>query len=981
MTSQLKGKLSAFGQELSSQIQGDVRFDPLTTLLYSTDASNYQIEPLGVVFPRHVDELQAIVELAWKYDIPVLPRGAGTSLAGQSIGPAVIIDCFKHLRAIRAIDPEQQEALVEPGVVLDRLNQAAAVHGLQYGPDPATSNRATMGGIVANNASGSHSIRFGMSVDHTVSTEVVLSDGTLTAFEMLSPAQFKQRLEFSGLEGQIYRGVAQVLETYPEDVRRDWPETWRRASGYNLNYLLDHLPSSPGGWYAPERPYSPAKGLNLSALICGSEGTLAVIRQMRLRLVPRQRYHALVVLEFDEIAAACDETARLLETSPSAIELIPRSILAGARTIPEYSRKLDFVSGNPEALLVVEYSGDSREEVEANSIKPGRGLILTDEQAQADLWAVRKAGLGLLMSIQGDTKPITFIEDAAVPVDRLGAYVRKVNEILKENGTVGEWYAHASAGCLHMRPMINLRKKEDVARMRTIADAVVDVIIDMKGSVSGEHGDGIARSEFNERLFGTRITQAFRDIKTAFDPKNLMNPGKIISIDGNPPRMHEQLRLGGTYQTIALETIFQYPEEGDFAHVVENCSGVGECLKEGGVMCPSFQATRDERNSTRGRANVLRAVISGRIPQSQLFSKEIYGVLDLCLACKGCKSECPTAVDIARVKSEYLHMYQQQHGVPLRSYIFAEYDALARLAKPFSFLINPIMATRAARWALEKAVGVSRHRKLPAFAFDSFYRWFKRHHPLHSTRRVILFVDTYIESNQPEVGFAAVRVLEKAGYRVELAPGQVCCGRTMISKGLLDRARRHAEQNLVALAPFAAEGIPIIGVEPSCLATLRDEYLQFFPEDPRARDIAKVAVLIEEFLTAEDANGTRPVDRLDFQPSTGQILLHGHCHAKALVGTSPTAEMLKATGMDVGEIESGCCGMAGSFGYEKEHYQLSMDIGELHLFPAIRRGMESGSLIAAAGISCRTQIYDGTGCMALHPIQIIDQYLAVNDGN
>jgi len=972
-------RIAAFEHDLHRRIRGEVGFDRITRLMFSTDASNYFIEPLGVVSPRDTDELQAVVELAHAYNLPILARGAGTSLAGQAVGPAIIIDCFRHLRGIQEIDPERKEALVEPGVVLDILNRETAAHSLQFGPDPATANRATMGGIVANNASGSHSIRYGMSVDHVVSAEVVLSDGSLASLKNLSHGEFTQRQQARGLEGSIYRCVQNVMDEYTTDVANDWPETWRRASGYNLNYLLSHHPSQPKGWYDADQAYPPSNGLNLATLVCGSEGTLAILQKIRIRLVPQPAYKGLVVLEFDEIAEACDVTADLLEYAPSAVELIPRAILSGARSIPEFSRKLHFVQGDPEALLVLEFSGDNQEAVDAACKRLGRGLVISDDEQQTDIWDVRKAGLGLLLSIRSDTKPTTFVEDAGIPVDRLGTYVRRVNKILADHQTRGEWYAHASAGCLHMRPLLNLRRQDDVDRMRSIADAVVDVIIDMKGSVSGEHGDGIARSEFNARLYGPRLMQAFRDIKLAFDPHNRMNPGKVIRLDDHAPRMHEQLRYGGSYQTISLETVFQYPEEGDFAHVVESCSGVGDCLKEGGVMCPSYQATLDEHNSTRSRANVLQAVISGRLPREDLFSHDIYDVLDLCLACKGCKAECPTAVDIARVKSEYLHLYQQEHGVPLRNRLFAEYGTLSKLARPFALLINPILKTRPMRWLLEKTLGVARQRTLPAFATSSFHRWFQQGSRLKSENAVVLFVDTYIENNQPELGRAAVRVLEGAGYEVLLAPGQGCCGRTHISKGLLDQARTLALANLDALAPYAAKGIPIVGIEPSCLATLRDEYIQFFPDDPRARQIANSAMLIEEFLTHANGDGQTPMDHLALKPVQSQVLLHGHCHAKALVGTSPTVQLLEAAGFHVEVIDSGCCGMAGSFGYEAEHYNLSMEIGELHLFPAVREGIKQDARIAAAGMSCRSQIKDGTGATALHPIQLVETCLAVNE--
>lgn len=962
-------------------MRGEVRFDPYTRVLYSTDGSNHQIEPVGVALPRDEDDLAAAVATAAEFGVPVLPRGAGTSLAGQAIGAALVLDCSKYMRRIHSIDPESMSAVVDPGVVCQVFNQAAAAHGLTFGPDPASADRATFGGMVGNNSTGAHSIRYGMTADHVLELDVVLADGSLATFGPMSEEAARQKAASDTLEGRIYRAALALRERYREAVAQDWPRTWRRASGYSLNYLVGYTPSRPPAWYLGDAPYPPHTEFNLAPLLVGSEGTLAVIRRARVRLVPRPKHTALVVIPFDSVADACDATPGLLEYEPSAVELVPWAMLERAASIPLYARKLTFVDGRPAALLVVEFDGETPEEVRAKAAPlAGRGRLLDTPEAQNDLWTVRKVGLGLLMSVPGDTKPITFIEDVAVPVERLGEYVRRIEQVLQEHGTYGEWYAHASAGCLHLRPMINLRTLEGVRAMRAIAEAVAEVVIDMGGSLSGEHGDGLSHTEFNERLFGPRLTQAFRELKAAFDPQGILNPGKVVPpADGPPPRVDENLRFGPDYRTVPVRTVFAYRREGDFAHAVEDCVGVGVCRKEDGVMCPSFQATREEMHLTRGRANALRAALSGRLPPEALTSEQMYQVLDLCLECKGCKAECPTAVDMARVKAEFLHLYQAEHGVPLRSRFFAGIRDFSRLAQKAAPLVNFVNRQAPTRWLLARTLGVARARTLPAFARQTFSSWFRARPAPAQGKPVVLFLDTFTEYNVPEIGQAAVRVLEAAGYRVELVRQQACCGRPMISKGLLERARAAAAQNLAALAPYAERGVPVVGLEPSCLLTLRDEYLEFFPDDPRAEALAENSFLIEEFLTRPDGEG-RPVERLRFRPAQERILLHGHCHAKSLVGTAPTLEMLRATGAAVEEIPSGCCGMAGSFGYEAEHYDLSMQIGELRLFPAVRAAAREGARVVAHGVSCRSQIKDGTGVRAAHPVEVLAGLLAGGPG-
>jgi FAD/FMN-containing dehydrogenase/Fe-S oxidoreductase len=972
-------KLSELQSLLESRLAGEVRFDPYTRVLYSTDASNYQVQPLGVVFPRHADELSAVVETAASLGVPMLPRGGGTSLGGQSIGPALIIDCARHLHRIRHINPEQRLAVVEPGVTCSALDNAGKPHALHFGAAPSSANRATVGGMIGNNASGAHSIRYGMTADQIVEADVVLADGSLANLAPLSLATARSRAQHGDLEGGIYRSLLSLRETAADAVRSDWPKTWRRASGYNLDYLVGYSPGQPSNWYAAPDPYpmlSPGK-LNLAPLLAGSEGTLAVIREATVRLVPRPAYTVLLVLPFDSVAEAGDATPGILVTAPEAVELIPRMLITQARRVQDYARRLTFVDGDPAALLVLEYGGDTPEAALAAAGRLGLpGRLLVTPEAQADLWAVRKAGLGLLMLAPGAAKPIPFVEDVVVPVNCLGDYIRCADRILAEHGTHGEWYGHISAGCLHLRPLIDLKTPDGVVRMRAIAEAMVELVAGLRGALSGEHGDGLSRSEFSARLFGPDIMAAFEQIKRTFDPAGLLNPGKVIPLAGEAGRtLDRNLRYGEAYRPIAPPTTFSFAAEGGLLGAVEACNGVGVCRKEGGLMCPSYHVTRQEMHTTRGRANALRAALSGHLPATALNDQQMYDVLDLCLECKGCKAECPTSVDMARVKSEFLAQYQREHGVPLRSRLFGEYAVMARLAHFVARPLNWLSGSGVVRSVMEAVLGISRRRRLPAFATQTFRQWFHRQPklPAGGNSRVVLFVDTYTEYNTPAIGQAAVRVLARAGCQVELVRGQVCCGRTLISKGLLERARELAARNLDVLAPYAAQGVPIVGLEPSCLLAMRDEYRDLFPGDARAEALGRRALLIEEFLTQRADDGLRPVDRLSLKPRRVSVLLHGHCHTKALVGDRPMLDMLGAAGATVIDSKAGCCGMAGSFGYEREHFGLSQSVGELQLFPAVRALPDAPVL--AAGMSCRTQILDGTGVVARHPIQLLDEWL------
>jgi FAD/FMN-containing dehydrogenase/Fe-S oxidoreductase len=964
--------------DLQARIDGEVRFDEVSRALYSTDASNHQIRPLGVAIPRHVGDLTTIVKLAAERNVPVLPRGAGTSLAGQAVGEAIIVDCSKYLNQILNLDASNRTALVEPGVVCAQLNTAAREFGLMYGPDPASADRATFGGMIGNNATGAHSIRYGMTADNVIGMEVTLSDGATADFGRMGSRQWASKLSTGGLEGVIYRAAQRARHEYADEVRRNWPKTWRRASGYSLNYVTGHFEYRPPAWFAKDIGYPPDYSeTNLAHLLVGSEGTLAVLRKAWVRLVPIPPTSVLVALPFASVVQATRETPDLLRSEPSAIELLPRALLERAQTIPAYSRRMSFIDEIPEALLVIEYAGDSQRELLASAKEAAgkQGRVLVESKMKADLWEVRKAGLGLLMSVPGDTKPITFIEDVAVPVDQLAYYVDQVEGILERNGTTAEWYAHASAGCLHLRPMVNLKTSSGVRQMRAIAEEVARLVFKLNGSLSGEHGDGLTHTEFNERLFGPVLMQAFHEIKTSFDPQGILNPGKVVpSTSASAASLDGPLRYGPNYSVAAPNTIFAFRREGSLAGAVEACTGVGVCRKHEGLMCPSYQATRDEKDLTRGRANVLRMALSGGLQLDPLGDERILEVLDLCLECKGCKAECPTAVDIAKVKSEFLSHYHEKHGLPLRGLVFAEIHRLSRLLQPLSGLTNWFVDTRVVRSLQRPILGIASGRSMPKFAREPF-RPPARSSPSTRSESLVLFVDTYTRYMQPEVGVAAAKVLSASGADVFIVEQQVCCGRPMISKGLLGQAQRLLRTNLALLSPHAKQGRPIVVLEPSCASVFQDDALDLSPDEPRAKAVANATVLLEEYLVG--GSGSRPIDTIPFAvDGEGEVVVHSHCHVKSLRGVGATTEALRAAGYAATELASGCCGMAGSFGYESEHYDISLQIGELALLPAARQAAHRGVPIAAHGFSCRTQIQDGSEARVLHPAELLAQKLA-----
>ncbi len=962
-------------RELRRHVRGSVRFDPASRLLYSTDASMYQVEPIGVVTPRDADDVRAAVQVAREQKVALLPRGGGTSLTGQTVNRALVLDFTQHMNQVLEVNADERWARVQPGVVQDELNHHVRGMGLLFGPDTSTSNRATLGGMLGNNSGGSHSLAYGLTVDHVLEIRALLIDGTEVVFGELTPAEFEAKTRAAGLEGRIYREVAAIRDEYASEIRERWPTHWRRVAGYNLNELLG----------IAIRPHSYAGGgngdprtLSMARLVVGSEGTLLTILDAKVRLVKRPRATAVDVIHYRDMQEALESSQAILETGPYAVEVTDKVILDLARNNIEQSRRMGWVQGDPEAIMIVEYTGETEAEakakIEALEARRARdrfgyhGHIAYDAGEQRTIWNLRKAGLGLLLGMKGDKKPIAFVEDTCVEPRHLAAFVPRFKEIFAKHDTVGAYYGHCSVGCLHIRPVIDLKVPRGMEQVRAIADEITALVVEFGGTISSEHGDGRARSPFLERMYGPTLMRAFRRLKTAFDPDHRMNPGNIV----DSPGILENLRYGVAYKTWEPKTLLDFSAQGGFAASVEMCNGVGVCRKKlEGTMCPSYMATRDEEHSTRGRANALRAVLSGRLPASEFTGRRLYEVMDLCLECKGCKAECPSNVDMAKLKYEFLYHYYQANGLPLRNRLFGRVARWNALGARTPRLTNALNALPPVRWLLEKVAGIDRRRPLPALAPETFEDWFRRHIPPATAPRgeVVLFHDTFVTYNTPEIGRAAVRVLEAAGYRVVLVDRK-CCGRPLISKGMLDEARAHAAWNVARLAPYARRGVAIVGLEPSCLFTLRDEWVDLLRTDD-ARAVAERSVLFEQFLLAERARGLA----LPWAPGSRTALLHGHCHQKAMVGTAPTVAALAWAGYAVTEVDSGCCGMAGSFGFEREHYDISVALGNRRLAPAVKAA-PAETTVVAPGVSCRQQIEHLAGRRAKHPAEALWEALA-----
>jgi FAD/FMN-containing dehydrogenase/Fe-S oxidoreductase len=966
-----------FLSELRKHFTGDIRHDTASRVLYSTDASIYQIEPLGVAFPKTQDDLHAAVEIAAKYRVPILPRGAGSSLAGQAIGKALILDCSRWLDGLVDINPEARTATVEPGLVLSKLNVAAAEYGLTYGPDPASAERATMGGVIGNNATGAHSILYGMSADHLVSADVILADGSLITWGMVEPSVIGNQPK------GVLAAALEIREKYADAIKQNYPRSWRSSAGYRLNYLLPWSAATPPQWIGERYPANlRSSTFNLSHLLAGSEGMLAVIRRATVNLVPKPKHTILGVLAYDSIANACDDVPRLLEFNPSAIELIPQMLIRMAKSIPAYASQVEWVRGDPSALLVVEFSG-SRPGTLKEAVKAlGPDVLIAESlEDQAKVWGVRKVGLGIFDSKPADKRPVASIEDCAIPVEHLGEFVREIERILAEHQTHGAMYAHASAGCLHIRTILNLKQVKGRQTLRSIAEATYALTQQLGGSMSSEHGDGIARAEFLRQTYGEEVAEAMQLLKQAADPHNLLNPGKML----DAPPLDTNLRYGDVYQAQAWPPALNFDRNNQLAGAIEQCNGQGVCRKDSGVMCPSFQATREEVNSTRGRANLLRGLINVPYSQRDLrgeMQEAVYGALDLCLACKGCKAECPSGVDMAKLKYEFQNEYYKLHRRKLRDYLFAYIGPLAKIGAPFGTLIDWGMERRFVRRIVDPVFRLAKNRELPKFA-PNHLSFVGAHSSSDTSETIILLRDTFTHFFEPEIEQAVSKVLAACGIEVKVLP-YYGAGRTLISKGFIEPARRHAKRILEVMRTLDPDGkLPILGIEPSELYTLRDEFLDLLPEHrDEVEALGARAWLVDEFLVRPSGNTnelriTNILDNLQYYQHP-KILLHGHCYQKAQppapdgfpIGQGASAELLRAVGYEVEIIPSGCCGMAGAFGYEAEHYDVSMQVGELTLLPYIRKaGVGEREIgVSAPGTSCRAQIADGANVQAQHPI-------------
>lgn len=951
--------------ELRRKIKGDILFDDVARYLYSTDASLYQIQPVGVVLPRDKDDVIQAMRTAAKHGIAILPRGGGTSLAGQTVGHALVIDCSKYMTALLEVNAEERWVRVQPGIVRDELNRKIKATGLHFTPDVATSSRAAVGGMIANNSAGTHSIVYGKTVDQVISLRALLADGEEVEFREVTPEEYENKCAQQNLEGKIYRETRRLVQQHAEEIRVRFPKVMRRAGGYSFDLLLAQ------------------KNWNLAHLITGSEGTLAFITEAKVRIEPLPKATGILLAHFHDIFDALRAVAPILPHKPAAVELLDSPILRMAQQNLELRRHCTFVDGDPAAVLLIEFFDETPEAAAERVIRLDEEIrqkhhAYTCTRAlsaaeQANVWYVRKAGLGLLMGMKGERKPVEFIEDAAVPVEVMPLYLREVADLIGSFNREMTMYAHVSVGLAHVRTMLNLRNADDVKLMRRISEGTLDLVLKYGGMMSGEHGDGLVRSYLNPKFFGPQLYQAFRELKAAFDPQGMLNPGKIVDAQG----MEENLRIGPHYHTRHVHTHFHYREDGGFERAVEMCTGVGECRKlTGGTMCPSYMATRDEEHSTRGRANALRAALTGAISTEHFTTKRLYEVFDLCLACKGCKSECPSNVDVAKLKYEFLSHYYDEHGTPIKTQLFSRPDILGQLAGVFPGLTNSMLQSRAMRTLMEKVLGVDRRRTLPMYARQNFNRWFKRRkivqNDYHSRPQVVLFNDTFLTYHEPEIGQAAVKVLEALGYRVVLANAG-CCGRAQISNGLLRAARPRAEAVVDHLEKFVSQGATIVGCEPSCVSAVKEDYLDLVRDYDKAKVVADNFLPIEDFVMRHLATDGKANA---FKALNQQILYHGHCHLKSLFGTdSSKSALARAAGCSVTEVDSGCCGMAGAFGYEKKHYEISLKIGDQRLFPAIH-AVPVDQRIVANGFSCRHQIEHATGRKAKHAIEILAEAVA-----
>ncbi|MEM6803453.1 MAG: FAD-linked oxidase C-terminal domain-containing protein [Bacteroidota bacterium] len=935
-----------------NQIKGEVQGDAYSLGLYATDASVYQMTPKVIITPKDEADVLTALKIAREHKLNVLPRGGGTSLAGQTVGDDLVLDFSRHMNQVLELNVEEKWVRVQPGMVRDELNAFLKPHGLHFAPDPATSSRANVGGMIGNNSSGTKSILYGKTVDHVSGLKVALADGQVLNLEEKTQGEIERLTQINTQEGRLYKRFSELIHTHHAEIEARFPKVMRRVGGYNLDEFPLHQ-----NW-------------NLGKLLCGSEGTLGVSLECKLNLEPLPAYKSVCVVHFAEVLEAITAVEPMLDFQPAAVEILDRTVLNLSRENLTTKRACHFLEGDAAAILIVEFYSDSFEDVmdrprQMIQMLEEKGLgyaypLFPEGQAYEDVWLIRKKGLGLMLGLKGEAKPLPFIEDSGIPVEVLPEYIERVLKLCEENETPVAMYAHASVGVIHVRPILDLRKEVEIERFKAISEGTFKMVQEYGGSWSGEHGDGLVRSFYNEQYFGTELYQVFKEIKSLFDPENRMNPGKIV----DSPPIDQHLRYGAKYKDLEPQTTFHYRKDESFGAAVHMCTGVGECRKMlGGTMCPSFKATRNEEDSTRGRANALRLAMSGQL-EGGLESDRLQEVMDLCLSCKACKSECPSNVDMAKLKSEVRQIHLDKYGASLRDLLIRDSANSARIFSgvlaPF---INFIQKTFVFRWGLEKVGGFDKKRVLPAYASQSFADWFRSRgkQGRGELGEVVLFADTYLNYHEPHIGKAATKLLEDCGYGVLLADVG-CCQRPRISNGFLREAKEAGSHMARKLKAYLDQDLPILVCEPSCTSALVDDLPDLLDDEKLASQLSSQVKMIDVFLAEEKREGRLSVD---IQPKA-KSLLHGHCHQKAMFGT----DAIKSFSTEIEEIPSGCCGMAGSFGYEKEHYEISKKIGGEVLFPVVQENPDKN--IIACGVSCRHQLSHFTETKALHWVEAVE---------
>lgn len=963
--------------ELSQNLNGEIYTDQKTRILYATDASAYRELPLAVVRPKDINDLKKLVAFANEHQTSLIPRTAGTSLAGQVVGNGIVVDVSKHFTEILELNKEERWVRVQPGVILDELNMFLKPHGLFFGPETSTASRCMIGGMVGNNACGSHSIIYGTTRDHTLSTKVILSDGNEVEFRALNQSEFENKLNGDHLENKIYQHIHTVLSDKENqtNIRNEYPDKsiYRRNTGYAIDVLLE------------SQPYSETeKQFNFSNLICGSEGTLGLITEIKLNLIemPPQNV-AVVAAHFKTKEEAFKANLVALKHNPGAVEMMDNTILNLTKGNRDQLKNRYFVDGDPGAILIIEFARNTIDEINESckkliedfkNIGFGYHFPIIYGEDTKKVWALRKSGLGVLSNVEGDAKPVSIIEDTAVNVEVLPDYMDDFQKILDKYQLECVYHAHIGSGELHLRPILNLKDPKDVEMFRIIGVEIAHLVKKYKGSMSGEHGDGRVRGEFIPIVIGEKNYKLLQELKSVWDPNHIFNPGKIVDV----PSMTSNLRYEAGRKEPEIETILDFSNVGGILRATEKCNGSGDCRKtekSGGTMCPSYMATRNENDVTRARANILREFLTHSNKKNPFDHKEIKEVMDLCLSCKACKSECPSSVDVAKLKAEFLQHYYDAHGIPLRSRLIAYITEINKLASILPGFYNLLMKNKTISSVILRLIGFAPNRSMPLLSKKTMSKWMKRYvHELSSGQeykgKVYLFNDEFTNYNDTDIGIKAVQLLTRLGYEVVI-PKHIDSGRTYLSKGLLRKAQKIALRNVNYLKEVINEESPLVGIEPSAILSFRDEYPDLVGKQLKdtAKSLAKNALMIDEFLKREIEKGK--ITKEQFTDKAQKIKLHGHCQQKAVASTDPTKYLLSfPSNYSVEEIPSGCCGMAGSFGFEKEHYEVSMKIGELVLFPAVREA-DSDTIISAPGTSCRHQIKDGTGKKALHPVEIL----------